>query len=139
MKLLFLLLILFVLSTFSFAQGVSTYQIGWDAVDETNITSYEVYYEERDSPTGFTLFNNLDPSNTNILVYRIATIDKTGQLQYIHEAVLNDDGKWVMVGVLTKNAIGQVSLLGALASPVQKQMPQLPTPSGIYFRLKTGG
>lgn len=137
LKVLVVFICLIVLQASIIAQsGVSTYQIRWSAVDETDVVAYSIYYEERQSTAGFTLVDGLDPSVIPVTQFFLSEVFATGQSQYLYELVLNDDELWVKVGVVAKNSVGQIGYMGSHVSPVQKQSPSIPIPSGVSFNVK---
>jgi len=124
-----------ILSMELFAQSTGVYEIGWNALDETDLIMYHIYMEERDSANAnFILFDGLHPDSVDIDALHIANIPPAGQSQYFIEVVSANDQKWVMVGILGQDSLGRIYLLGALLAPIQKDVTVFPGPDGIIFR-----
>ena len=121
-----------------YGQSTGIYEVFWNKVDETDVVAYRIYWEERVTPTGFTIQHLLDLSVTDISSFFQDEVIADGRFQYIYEMVLSNDAFWVKVGVVAVNSIGQVGLLGSHSTPFQKESTPLPpnTPVGVGIRLK---
>ena len=103
---LFLIIISFFImfTTTSCAQPKSDYNVSWSKVPEA--VSYSVFLEERSVNNGFNLVSDMDylsPSVSNFIVE--TTSDTSVVLR------LNNDGKFLVVGVVSYNASGFYSAM----------------------------
>lgn len=126
LNLLFFSLVMFVVfTTTGCSQPKSEYEVSWNSTNEA--TSYTVFLEERTTSSGFNLISDIDYLNPNVSnLILTSTSDTSVVLQ------LNNDGKYLVVGVVAFNISGFYSPM-AVSEVYQKG--RVPTkPSLIIIR-----
>lgn len=83
----------------SCAQPKSDYEVSWSKVPEA--VSYSVFLEERSADNGFSLVSDMDYLNPNVNNFIVETTSDTSVVLR-----LNNDGKFLVVGVVSYNASG---------------------------------
>lgn len=109
------------------AQPRNDYEITFTPVP--GATSYDVFLEEKTTNTGFTLLDDMDYLSPNVTTLRVGTITTTS-----FTINLPNDGKYVVAGVVSKDAAGFYSPMGVSAVTRKGVAPS--KPGGVIFRKK---
>ena len=110
------ILLLWMIFTIAALSQVQVYEIVYNGAGETDsipVIKHVIYIESRSEAANFVLFDGLevkgdhptDTSGVDIDGYVTDTIDVSGKSQYIIEYVGNEDGRWMVGGVVFVNAI----------------------------------
>lgn len=122
----FLVMILFIACP---AQPKSDYEVVFTPT--SGAVKHLVFYEEKVVQTGFQLVDGMDYLNPNVSALKITELTDPASSFTIS---LNNDGKYVVVGVVAVDAAGFYSSMGVSAVTQKGTIPS--KPAGIIFRKK---
>lgn len=114
------------------AQTKSNYRISWNPDTTGKTASWNMYLEQRDTPTGFVLQPGVNRANTDLtqpIFIRVMNIP-AGTTEVVTE--LTNDGKYLVAGIEAMDGTGVYTDLGLNTTPFQKGDAP-PIPGGVQI------